>query len=195
MYSSPSHALITELVQSIQPFDILEKEHIALTLDWIDTGAPLFRIQPPDIPAQHLVSYFVLIDVHHGRLLLVDHIKAGLWLPSGGHVEPEEHPSDTVRREILEELRTEASFLFSHPFFITVTRTVGSTAGHTDVSLWYVLEGDSNGELWFDTEEFHSIRWFRFDEIPHERTDPHMARFVAKLRTYLDAGNTAPEQP
>ncbi|MEE3919135.1 NUDIX domain-containing protein [Micromonospora sp. BRA006-A] len=27
-----------------------------------------------------------------------------MWLPSGGHVEPGEHPADTVRRELREEL-------------------------------------------------------------------------------------------
>ncbi|MFI5343447.1 MAG: NUDIX domain-containing protein [Chlamydiales bacterium] len=35
---------------------------------------------------------------------LVDHKKANLWLPAGGHVEPNEHPRETVKREILEEL-------------------------------------------------------------------------------------------
>lgn len=189
MSLSPSHALIATLVQSIRPFDVLEEQHVGLTLDWIGAGSPLFRIQAPDIPPQHLVSYFVLVDAYHSRLLLVDHIKAGLWLPSGGHVEPEEHPAETVRRELMEELSMSASFLSPHPFFLTVTRTVGSTAGHTDVSLWYILEGNSGLELQFDENEFHSVQWFPFDEIPYERADPHMARFAAKLRAYLDAGD------
>ena len=33
------------------------------------------------------MSYFALIDEQRGKLLLVDHKFAGLWLPSGGHVE------------------------------------------------------------------------------------------------------------
>ncbi|MEU4312510.1 NUDIX domain-containing protein [Nocardia sp. NPDC024068] len=31
-------------------------------------------------------------------------IKAGLWLPPGGHVEPDEHPARTACREVAEEL-------------------------------------------------------------------------------------------
>ena len=42
----------------------------------------------PDVPPKHLVSYFALVDERRGKLLLVDHKLAGLWLPSGGHVEP-----------------------------------------------------------------------------------------------------------
>jgi 8-oxo-dGTP pyrophosphatase MutT (NUDIX family) len=39
-----------------------------------------------------------------GRILLVDHVNAGLWLPPGGHVEVDEDPGLTARREIQEEL-------------------------------------------------------------------------------------------
>jgi hypothetical protein len=68
--------------------------------------------------------------------------------------------------------------------FITVTRTVGDGA-HIDVSLWYSLRGDSSRAIEFDRGEFHGVRWFGFDEIPFERSDPHMHRFVAKLSAML----------
>ena len=42
--------------------------------------------------------------VTDGGVLLVNHINAGLWLPPGGHVEPDEHPAQTASREALEEL-------------------------------------------------------------------------------------------
>jgi 8-oxo-dGTP pyrophosphatase MutT (NUDIX family) len=175
---------IAELVGSIEPCDPLEEKHRSMTLEWIGSGASLFRIAKPDTPPQHLVSYFLLLDPLHRMVLLVDHIKAGLWLPSGGHVEPEEHPEQTVRREVVEELGIEATFLLPHPLFITVTETVGSTSGHTDISLWYLLRGDSTGELMFDRSEFRSIAWFPIDRLP-DRTDPHMERFAGKLLTWL----------
>jgi 8-oxo-dGTP pyrophosphatase MutT (NUDIX family) len=134
------------------------------------------------VPAQHLVAYFVLFDPSQQQILLVDHKKAGLWLPSGGHVEPDEPPQTTVQREALEELDIRASFLSPDPLFLTVTQTVGHGVKHTDVSLWYLLQGDCAQPLWFDIEEFHQIAWFRLDELPLERCDPHLARFVAKLK-------------
>lgn len=96
-------------------------------------------------------------------------------------VEPNEHPKDTVKREIVEELGTEASFMMETPLFLTVTKTVGQTAGHTDISLWYVLEGSSSVSYAFNIEEFARIRWFYPAEIPYNQSDPHMKRCIEKL--------------
>jgi 8-oxo-dGTP diphosphatase len=174
---------IAKIVAGIEPVDDLEREHRDSTLEWIRSGAPIFRTRKPDVPPKHLVSYFALVDDIRGKLLLVDHKLAGLWLPSGGHVEPDEDPRATVVRELSEELSLTAEFIVASPIFITVTRTVGDDGGHTDVSLWYVLHGDSSRAIEFDRGEFHGVRWFGFDEIPFERSDPHMRRFVEKLRT------------
>ena len=179
------HGIIADIVRSIAPFDAIEQAHIDSTLSWIESGAPLCRIQKPDIPPQHLVSYFVLFDPSHQKLLLVDHKKAKLWLPSGGHVEPGEDPQTTVKREVQEELSLDAAFFLPGPLFITVTETVGITAGHTDVSLWYVLRGDSTQSMSYDTDEFHQIAWFPLQSLPLGRCDPHMARFAMKLQTCL----------
>jgi 8-oxo-dGTP diphosphatase len=178
---------IADLVRSIQPADTLERDHLAATLAWIESGAPLCRVRKPDMPPRHLVAYFVLFDITNRQMLLVDHRKAGLWLPSGGHVEVGEHPSATVARELREELGIDARFLFPQPIFLTVTQTVGNTAGHTDVSLWYVLEGDSRHHLEYDRAEFHQVAWFRLDQLPLERTDPHLGRFAHKLVAALRA--------
>lgn len=176
---------IATIVRAIQPYDGLEAEHIHETLRWIESGALLCRLQKPDVPPQHLVSYFILLDPANQQVLLVDHRKSGLWLPSGGHVEPDEQPQATVEREAQEELRITAQFFLPDPIFLTVTQTVGHTAGHTDVSLWYVLIGDCQQLLDFDHGEFVQIAWFPLQALPSERTDPHLGRFAAKLMSYL----------
>lgn len=172
---------IFDLVKSITPIDQLEHTHIEDVKQWISSGAEIFRISKPDTPPKHLVSYFLLIDLEKEKILLVHHRKAGLWLPAGGHVELEEHPTDTVKREIKEELGIEAEFLAPLPIFCTVTQTVGFTAGHTDVSLWYTLKGNSTKSLDFDESEFSEVQWFSLDNIPFEKSDPHMERFIHKV--------------
>lgn len=181
---------IQKEVEAISPIDTLEAQHQQDAIDWITSGADLFRIKKPDVPPKHLVSYFVLIDPVQKSLLLVDHIKAQLWLPSGGHVEKNEDPRETVRREVVEELQMNAVFLKGNeqPFFITVTQTVGLTPGHTDVSLWYLLEGSVHTFIDFDRTEFNEVEWFTFDEILQSDPvifDPHLQRFTTKLRNYL----------
>jgi 8-oxo-dGTP pyrophosphatase MutT (NUDIX family) len=178
---------IHKLVQSIKPYDKEEKKHVQDVLIWITSGAGLFRIKKPDVPPQHLVSYFVLIDNKQGKILLVDHRKAKLLLPPGGHVEKNENPKKTVEREIREELGIEADFISGFPFFITVTKTVNIDAGHTDVSLWYLLKGDSTKSLIYDKGEFSGYHWLSFDEVlnlSNKVTDPHMHRLVKKLLAY-----------
>lgn len=174
---------IRELVQAIRPWDQLEALQREDVLRWIESGADLCRTQKPATPPRHLVSYFVVVDPDARRVLLVDHIKAQKWLPTGGHVEPDEHPRDTVIREAREELALVADFLIPETFFVTQTQTVGLTAGHADVSLWYVMKGDSNARLAYDPGEFKAVRWFDYVEVlgmDIEQLDPHMHRFVGK---------------
>ncbi len=166
-------------VAVIQPLDELEQSTRLDVLSWIDSGVDICRITKPATPPKHLISYFVLVDNEH--ILLVDHINAELWLPTGGHVEPGEHPQATVLREAYEELSIEAEFLYDKPLFLSIVDTVGITAGHTDVCLWYALRGDRNANYTFDESEFRKIKWFHKDDVPFDQTDAHMRRFLAKL--------------
>lgn len=173
---------IHHLVSLMTPLDTLEQEHIDFVLQWIESGSGLFRIEKPATPDIHLVSYFVVASPNLDQFLLVDHKKAELCLPPGGHVEPNENPQETVRREAKEELGIEAEFLFDEPIFLTVTKTVGNVAIHTDVSLWYMLKGNPLTSLDYDPDEFHQIRWWGIDEVPLQNSDPHMGRFIEKLK-------------
>lgn len=181
---------IFDEISAIVPFDEIEREHRDDALRWIASGVNIFRIAKPDKPPKHLVSYFVLVDPDTQSLLLGDHVKAELWLPTGGHVERGELPAVTVEREAREELGIEAVFLHGNrkPLFITQTTTVGLTPGHVDVSLWYVLRGSRHERLQFDRREFNDIEWYTFDEILASHPaifDPHMQRFTHKLQKYL----------
>lgn len=166
-------------IASIIPLDTRERQDIDACLAWVDSGVELCRLAKPATPPMHLVSYFAIVDDDH--ILLVDHRNAGLWLPAGGHVDQGEHPRVTVARELEEELGFAAPHPIGSPLFVTVTGTVGLTAGHTDVSLWYVVHARRDQAMTFDAREFHGVCWFAFDAVPLERTDPHMRRFLSKL--------------
>lgn len=183
-------AAIANEVEGIVAYDAIEQEHKQDVCVWLASGANPFRLKKPDVPPKHLVSYFVLVDPEHRSILLVDHIKAQLWLPSGGHVELNEPPHETVIREAREEFGVQATFLRnnSRPFFVTVTKTVGLTPGHTDVSLWYLLRGSIHDKMQYDRSEFTDIEWYTFDEIIETDPlifDPHLQRFTAKLADYI----------
>ncbi|MEU4428665.1 NUDIX hydrolase [Actinoplanes sp. NPDC024001] len=186
-----SVAVVYEMVSAVDPADNLEAEHLAHARTWLHDTDDVFRRVKPATPDQHLVSYVVPVDPATGSVLLVDHVNAGLWLPPGGHVEVDEHPAVTAAREAAEELGVSAAPAET-PLFLTVTRTVGMDAGHTDVSLWFVLDLRSDQTLTPDQGEFHAVRWWTPAELRSAdpaRFDPHFFRFLTKLqrRTALSA--------
>jgi 8-oxo-dGTP pyrophosphatase MutT (NUDIX family) len=182
---------IRRLVEAIVPCDPEETEHRFDVLRWIDAGGPIFRTERPAVPPKHLVAYCVLVDTDMREILLVDHRDAGRWLPTGGHVEVDEHPAAAATREIAEELRITPRFhpgVGADPLMVTVSTTQGRSESHTDVSLWFVFEGASDLALVPDETEFAGTRWWGFDEVRaggRAEFDPHLPRFVGKLRARI----------
>jgi 8-oxo-dGTP pyrophosphatase MutT (NUDIX family) len=181
-------AEIRALVESVAPMDELEDHHRAECLAWLAGTDDIFRRAKPRTPSPHLVAYFLLHDEADGSVLLVDHRKAGMWLPSGGHVEPGEHPAGTVRREVVEELGVPAVFaprFGERPALLTVTETVGAPEDrHTDVSLWFVLSGSRDQKLIPDPGEFRTVRWWTPQQVAAAAPgmcEPHLGRMLAKL--------------
>jgi 8-oxo-dGTP diphosphatase len=181
------HEEIRRLVARVAPADVTEDEHRRQALAWLDSTGDIFRRTKPRTPSPHLVSYFVVLDHDRGDVLLVDHRQAGLWLPTGGHVEPGEHPAATVRREAREELGIEAVFspvTGEYPMFVSVTETVATASRHTDVSLWFALSCGVEQPLAPDPGEFREARWWAREQIEQASPavfDPRMKRMLAKF--------------
>ncbi|WP_245736364.1 NUDIX hydrolase [Micromonospora pattaloongensis] len=187
------HNEIRALVEAVVPADELEARHRAECLAWLGGTHDIFRREKPRTPSPHLVAYFLLHDETDGSVLLVDHRKAGMWLPSGGHVEPGEHPAETVRREVMEELGVPAVFhprFGERPTFVTVTQTVGPPEErHVDVSLWFVLSGSRNQKFVPDSGEFRGVRWWTPQEVTDAdpaTVEPHLGRMLNKLITLAE---------
>jgi len=176
---------ILTLINELEPYDQLEESHKRDAITWVRSSAPLYRIQKPDVPPKHLVSYFAIFDPENNKILLQDHLLAQLWVPAGGHIDPNEDPAETVRRECDEELGIPATFLHDKPQFITVTKTNGQ-GEHTDVSLWYALKANEASPLTVEPGKFAEVRWWNIDDVlqtPIDQFDPGLHRFITKLQT------------
>ncbi|MFC3965040.1 NUDIX hydrolase [Nocardia jiangsuensis] len=176
---------VAALISSIAPADDLERAHLHEAAAWVARTADIYRRVKPATPPRHLVTYVVVTTPERDAVFLVDHRKAGKWLPPGGHVEPGEHPGNTARREAEEELGLRPELgAGSAPLFLTITTTVNVDSGHEDVSLWYVTTAAPDAEFTLDEEEFRGGRWWTRDEIAAADPalfDPHLSRFLAKL--------------
>jgi 8-oxo-dGTP diphosphatase len=179
---------IATLVRDIPPLDELGEAHRAETLAWLASTDDVFRRVKPRTPSPHLVCYCLLVDRVAGEVLLGDHRLAGLWLPTGGHVEPGEDPVVTAGRELEEELGVVAvpdPGVGGRPFFVTVTETRGPVADrHVDVTLWFALSGRVGQRLRPDEGEFAAVRWWTVAELRDadpDRFEPHLPRALAVL--------------
>ncbi len=185
---------IKRLIASVAPYDLLEKKHIEDACDWISDDKNIFRIKKDAIPPKHLVSYAVVIDPREKKILLFDHKKANLMLPSGGHININEMPLAAAKRELKEELRLSLDIYKldnnkpEKPFFVTVTQTVGISTPHTDVSLWFLFEEDSTKPFKSSSDEydkeFYNFHWLSFNEVlssPIKLFDPCMHRVIKKI--------------
>lgn len=106
-------------------------------LHWLLTCETPYRIRKPNIPFRHLCVYALLS--HERRFLLMNHAKAGMWLPVGGHLEDGEFPGEACEREILEEICI-SLVVPSAPFFVTCTTVTDGSISHEDVTFWYLKE-------------------------------------------------------
>ncbi|WP_242909344.1 NUDIX domain-containing protein [Actinomadura terrae] len=178
--------IVRDLLTRVTPGDGQEAADQRRTLDWVDSGAPLFRVRKPDVPPRHLAVYAALLDEPTRSVMVVAHRLAQAWLFPGGHVDDNEDPRRAITRELAEELRIRPQFhsaFGDDPFFLTVTQTRGDHS-HTDVTMWFVFQADRDGRVTTDPREFGDVRWAPVDDRgswPDGATDPGMDRFLRKL--------------
>ncbi len=187
---------VAALIAGIDPYDPIERGHQADALSWLAGTRDIYRRVKPATPSPHVVSYAMVADPREWSVFLVDHRLAGLWLPAGGHVEPLEDPVATVRREAAEELGISADLSIAglSPVFVTMMPTTGPES-HTDVSLWFLLAGDRSLPITLDQREIAGGRWWSAAEVDAadpERFDPHLGRFLAKMRA--SSGGLSPKR-
>jgi 8-oxo-dGTP pyrophosphatase MutT (NUDIX family) len=120
--------------------------------------------------------------VEDGKVLLHWHRKNRLWLPFGGHIEPNEDPAQTVLREIEEECGVQAELLgpartygitnlpvVAPPVIILIEPTTDGVTEHEHIDLIYFCRPVGG----IDPVAAHpdpTIRWVSKEEL--DRNEP-----------------------
>ena len=134
------------------------------------------------MPHIHEKIDFVVVAfiVHSGKVLMVHHKELKMWLPVGGHIEPDEDPEEALFREINEEAGLQPSqveILESRPElpdgelktvkFIPAPSYIDRhriNDVHQHVSLVYFARSNTH-EVKLAEQEHHKIRWFAENEL------------------------------
>jgi 8-oxo-dGTP pyrophosphatase MutT (NUDIX family) len=127
---------------------------------------------------------------HDGRTALHWH-RLNAWLPPGGHIEPDEDPTEAVLREILEEtgieaelLNAEPRFAHTHPSQLPPPVNIGLydlpdgdgglREAHQHIDLIYFTRPVA-GSATALPDDAHAWRWVGADELRDATALPHKA--------------------
>lgn len=119
----------------------------------------------------HFCVFFLPIHVPTKSIYLVHHKKANLWIPPGGHIEPNELPEQTVKREFYEELSFNLTNEEINLFDISVTNVSDSkTICKLHYDLWYVVYMKEKKDFIFSKKEFYNALWLSYQEALNKET-------------------------
>lgn len=114
--------------------------------------------------SRHFCCFFVPLHVPTKSIYLAHHIKAGGWIPPGGHIDPDETPESTVTREFQEELSfkltDEVMSLFNiSPVYIEHPKTC-----EVHYDFWYTVLCKKQTPFVYEKKEFHDAGWFPIEK-------------------------------
>jgi len=116
-------------------------------------------------PENHFCAYFAACDYKAKQFFIGHHIKSGLWLFNGGHIDKNETIRETVAREINEEWGLDINDLkVEAPALLTTTEINNPSKQkcrlHLDI--WHFIDVDKNNfkpDPLKLAEEFYSVEW------------------------------------
>ena len=170
-------------ISSILPFDEAEALDLSVVLKWLKESSSLNKPHNMD---RHLGVLCPVLSPDFRSTFLINHKKAQMWLPPGGHVDfgvtLEQAASDELREEL--GIKNPQS-LYQNPIFLTQTLTQGLNAGHIDITSWYPFRGDPNANYNIQEKEASQGKWIPISEILAHPQYSNLHRGYAKLSRLL----------
>lgn len=167
-----------DAIRSIIPTDSTEAADIQDALTWLRTALHIYK---PHNMERHLGVIFLVLSPDRQLTFMLNHKKAQIWLPPGGHVDQGLSFQDSVRHEMQEELQYEATLIHPDPFFLTNTVTNGLNAGHVDTTAWFLVEGNPNDHYHVLEKEASESRWMNLISLSTMPARSNLPRAVSKL--------------
>lgn len=130
----------------------------------------------------HLCSFFIPVNKRSASLFMGHHIKADQWIPPGGHLDKDEIPVETVRREFTEELRfnlTDEKILL---FDIGITKIENPKYPcrlHYD--FWHIVFVPYT-DFEYDKKEFYDAGWFSFSDALNKTKRNDYKNIIHKVK-------------
>lgn len=137
-----------------------------------------------------------VVNQDRTRMLMIFHQGLQRWLPPGGHVDPDEFPSDTALREVVEETGIHARHAGTGPLDMALNGTTESQLpapfamaaqlipeSHKDIEhihmdMMFLLEADDAAPLTAQEQEVDAAGWFSRDQLEGLTTTDSVRAFA-----------------
>jgi 8-oxo-dGTP diphosphatase len=123
----------------------------------------------------------LILSPNRKATFLLNHKKAQLWLPPGGHVDKGLSFQEAVNIEMKEEIGYEAIFISTRPIFLTKVLTRGLNAGHIDVTVWFLVEGNPDLKYHVLEKEASEAGWVSVDKLAKMPDYSNLPRLYSKI--------------
>jgi 8-oxo-dGTP pyrophosphatase MutT (NUDIX family) len=141
--------------------------------------------------SDHFCTIFIPIVHSTARVFIGHHIKSGLWIPPGGHIDKGETPQETAVRECKEELATTINgadlTLIDCSYAPIMNRP--NCSRHLD--LWYALTCLRELPFDYDRGEFHEAGWCNIEEAIRLCTREAYQHVFVHLAQQIDSSSNA----
>ena len=119
--------------------------------------------------------------IENDKILLIDHKKLNLWLPPGGHIDPNETPDQALIREFKEETNLDIEILnqdkvvfpkegkIKKVLALPIHVNVHLAGDHDHCCFYYLCKSNNLEDLKIRESEINDARWFSKDELDNER--------------------------
>ncbi len=167
---------LARAVASLDAVDDRERDAITATLEFLERAPEPFD----SVSNDHHVTSSAFVVSERG-VILHRHLRLGIWVQPGGHVDPGETPEQAAVRETLEETGLVVQHL-TPPRLFHVDVHPGP-AGHTHFDLRYVVRAEAVDPT-PPSGESPDVHWFSFAEAM-ERAEPALRPALAALDVFV----------
>ena len=111
------------------------------------------------------------------KVLLIHHKKLDMWLPLGGHIDPDETPDQAMQREAMEEAGLKVSFVqqnnlpkignVKENLALSFYNNLHSVGDHDHACFYYVLKAENPEDLKIN-KELKNFAWHTMEELEKE---------------------------
>lgn len=145
---------------------------------------------------KHFVATGFVLNKDRSKMLMVHHRKLDKWVAPGGHIEPDETPTEAALREVLEETGVEAEIVECsnvkltpepemeaqlEPPFAMLSEYIpqhGDTDAHIHLDFIFICEADDRKPISQQIKEVKDVRWMTWEEVEQSNTFDSIRSFA-----------------